>query len=194
MTIDELRASLGDASPAYKAKQLHSVPNAPVVNRREFIVGRCKNKIVLDIGASGSLHDALVAAAKTCYGISLEGGPDVLKFDLDDMLGALPVWREMPEIVVCGEVIEHLSNPGHFLKRLRRAYPVPVIVTVPNAFNEINQQSLREGVENCNRDHVAWYSPRTIKTLLERAGYAIMEFAWYKGKPKFAEGMIVVAE
>jgi hypothetical protein len=32
-----------------------------------------------------------------------------------------------------------------------------------------------------------------LRTLLERYGYTIAEFAWYNGQPYTAEGLIVVA-
>jgi hypothetical protein len=53
---------------------------------------------------------------------------------------------------------------------------------------------MEAGTENVNVDHVAWYSWRTLKTLLDRYGYPIREFYWYKGRPRFAEGIIVVTE
>jgi hypothetical protein len=99
------------------------------------------------------------------------------------------------ELIICGEVLEHLSNPGYFLMFMRKTYPtIPVIFTVPNAFNEAGfDWLLRRGRENVNADHVCYYSYATIKELLRRAGYTIRRFAWYRGKPYVAEGLIVLA-
>lgn len=194
-TLDHLRDTLCGPDEAYRKKQLHPVPDAPVVDRAAFILGRCKGKVVLDVGASGPMHEAIVRVAAKCYGIDREHRSDVLAVDLDDYRSELPQLPDV-QLVVCGEVVEHLGNPAQFLQRLRTAHNCPVIITVPNAFGDGGRKSLERGVENCNLDHVAWYSHRTIKTLLERAGYGITEFCWYGSKgqrPKFSEGMIVVA-
>jgi len=213
-TIDLLRSQLGTApkpetQPAtaeYAAKMLHPIPEGKVVDRSAFILERVTGKRVLEFGATGPMHDAVVEVAASVFGVDRENGDRVQGFDLDNTEYArLPMMRQpeqgtnldeivTPEIILCGEVIEHLSNPGWFLTRLKRQYPdVPVIITVPNAFTKIGLGHLAKGLENVNIDHVAWYSPRTLKTLLERAGYEIREFAWYNGTPPHSEGLIVVA-
>jgi hypothetical protein len=204
-TIDDLRASLGGGSkvdPAYAAKQLHTVPDAPVVKREVFILDRVRGKRVLEFGASGPMHEAIVKVAVSCFGVDRQDGDGVVGFDLDAIRfdcvdhpnDVLPQPVDGVDLIVCGELLEHLANPGWFLTRLRRQYGgVPVIITVPNAAAIVNS-SLLNGIENCNRDHVAWYSWRTIKTLVERVGYQITDFAWYNGKPLTAEGLIFVVE
>lgn len=196
-TIDALRESLARPTPKvrtpeYVAKMLHAVPDAPVVDRAAFIRERCQGKVVLDVGASGPMHDVIVKVASTTYGLDRRDGPDITGFDLDAILPELPCFKDV-EIVVCGEVLEHLSNPGWLLARLHEQYRVPVIVTVPNAFTAAGRKHLENGIENVNKDHVAWYSYHTLKGLLERHGYTIAEFAWYNGQPFTAEGLIVVA-
>lgn len=197
-TIDALRESLAqpapkEVTPAYAAKMLHPLPVAPVVDREKFIVALCKGKRVLEFGASGTLHAALRVAADDLLGVDRDHGDGVFGFDLDDVTQAgLPT--NAPTMIVCGELLEHLTNPGYFLQRLRAQFAdVPVVLSVPNAFAKPQQQWLREGLENVNIDHVAWYSPRTLRTLLERYGYAIDHLHWYNGEPGTAEGFIVVA-
>lgn len=182
---------------AYEAKQLHRVPDAPVVSREEFLLERCAGKLVLDIGASGPMHDAIVKVAKECWGLDRVSGPKVIACDLDDDLPNIP-WDSSyaaPEIIVCGEVLEHLSNPGRFLGKLRSAYPsVLVVITVPNAFSDAARKHLANGIECVNLDHVCYYSYTTLKELVSRSGYAIRSWRWYNGKPMFAEGLIFVCE
>lgn len=214
-TIDELRSQCGsNHSPQYAAKQLHKVPEFPVVIRETFLLAQCQGKVVLDIGATGKMHAEIVKAAKQCYGITRPDfpseDPNVKAFDLDDVSKrGIPCWPGV-EVVVCGEVLEHLSNPGHFLRRLKSWYDkvcerpnldrtppfrtVTKIFTVPNAFSSVGAASLRQGIENVNIDHVSWYSYRTLRTLLERHNYTIREWAWYKGVARFSEGLICVAE
>jgi hypothetical protein len=203
-SIDALRESLARPqakvrTPEYVAKMLHEVPKSKEVDRRRFIVDRCKDKCVLELGASGTLHDEIAVIAKETCSIDREDANRVMGFDLDEVsYVSVPyeaMTSERPELIVCGEVIEHLSNPGWLLTRLRRQWPdVPVIITVPNAFSLAGSHHMEHGVENVNRDHVAWYSYRTLRTLLERAGYEIAEFYWYNGEPYFAEGLIVVTK
>jgi hypothetical protein len=57
-------------------------------------------------------------------------------------------------------------------------------------FTYVQQKHLKQGRENVNIDHVAWYSPRTLRTLLERVGYTIQTFAYYHGDGPGAEGVL----
>lgn len=199
-TIDELRSHLGtapakEADTAYAEKMLHRVPDAPVVDRAAFILEQCRGKRVLEFGASGPLHEAIAKVTTAgSLGVDRETAAGIVGFDLDDVsLQTLP--DNNPEVIVCGEVLEHLSNPGWFLTRLRRQFPgVAVVLSVPNAFSAVAARHIVRGTENVNRDHVAWYSYRTLLTLLKRAGYTKNVFAWYRGAPMTAEGLLVVME
>ncbi len=198
-TIDDLRSQLGashspEAQQRYADKMLHPIPDASVVDRVAFILEYCAGKRVLEVGASGTLHDQIMGVATMTYGIDRKDGPCVEAFDLDDVSQSTLPAHDV-DLVVCGEVLEHLSNPGWFLTRLKRQYgATPTIFTVPNAFSAAAQQHMKRGVENCNRDHCCWFSFRTIKTLLERHGYGGYRFAWYGGQPLTAEGMVIYCE
>lgn len=196
-TLEDLRtecAGLLGRSPEYVAKQFHKLPPAKVLEREAFIVRRCEGRVVLDIGASGMLHEEIVRVASKCYGIDRDDSEGVVGINLDDVNSVLPHYPDV-ELVVCGEVIEHLGNPLQFLRKLRANYPCKIIITVPNAFTRAGQRFIRDHwIENVNLDHVAWYSPRTLKTLLERAGMTVSQWAWYRGEPGLAEGIIAVVE
>ena len=196
-TLDDLRTELsgyGNRTAEYIQKQIHRVPGAPVVVRETFILERCKGQVVLDIGASGPMHEAIVKIANCVYGIDREESPGVMGLNLDDYHAKLPYYPAV-SLVVCGEVLEHLSNCGHFLDKLRATYKgIPVIITVPNAFTDTGRRHMEEGISNVNIDHCYWFDWRTLKTLLARSGYDIKELFWYKGRARFAEGLIVVTE
>ena len=93
------------------------------------------------------------------------------------------------ELIVAGEIIEHLANPGNLLKVLRQI-SCPLLITVPNAFSSAAAGHLSAGTENVNKAHVSWYSYTTLLTLTMRYNYSLKEFYWYSGKPLFAEGLI----
>lgn len=207
-TIDALRESLAKPTPQvrtpeYVAKMMHDVPETTVVDRQKFILERTTGKRVLEFGASGQLHELIRAQASAYLGVDRVAGDRVVAFDLDDVS-----WKSLPgsahyndanviapEAIVCGEVLEHLANPGWFLQRLHRQFAdVPIIVSVPNAFCHAAAVHMQDGIENVNIDHVSWLSYRTLRTLLERYGYVIDVFHWYNGEPLTAEGLIVVAK
>lgn len=196
-TLDDLRSQLGGGpvrSAAYTEKMLHPLPPCKAVDRVKFILQHAAGKRVLEFGASGPLHDALVLAAAHVVGVDRAEAPGVIGFDLDDVSRETLPYAHA-EIIVCGEVLEHLGNPLHFLRRLHAQYArVPVILTVPNAFSAIAARWIRKGTENVNRDHVAWYSPKTLSVLLERAGYGVGDLYFYGGDDATAEGLLVVTE
>ncbi len=214
-TLDELRSQLGaapktPATEAYAAKQIHQVPDVEVVDRTVFLVQKVAGKKVLEFGASGPMHDGIVKAASSVFGVDRQAAPGVKAFDLDAIIAfgskvgpPLPgqVWNTttmqfdpLPfDIIICGELLEHLSNPGWFLARVKLQYPgVPMVITVPNAYSSAGSRAIAKGIENVNRDHVAWYSWHTLKTLVERHGFTIQEFCWYHGEPRTSEGLIMV--
>lgn len=200
-TLDDLRTSLmrpkatDVCADAYVEKNLHEVPVGEVVDRLALLTAGCEKQVVLHVGASGEAHALLQQVATRVIGWDLEPThEDTIKIDLDEIGVPLPVDEAVTRIV-CGEVLEHLGNPRHFLERLRAAYPGRrVIITVPNAFSSIARKWMDKGYENVNKDHVAWYSHMTLTTLLERVGYRLRWWGWYNGQPGTAEGLIAVVE
>lgn len=177
----------------YIARMMHPIPRRDVVSRERYILDACQGKVTLDIGASGPMSAAIGKVAKEYYGIDvidIPGLDHLYQMDIDNT-------DEMPEIpgveiVIAGEVLEHLSNAGHFLDLLH-AYGCPVILTTPNAFSETGYKHVsRRSVENVNPEHVAYYSYRTLKTLVERHGWMVLDWHWYNGKPGTAEGLIFI--
>ena len=169
-------------SDEYRVKQLHPIPDADTVDRVQFILKQCKGKKVLDIGSSGPLRETLKQHC-TLTGLDKKEGADIV-CDVEK--------DKMPDgdydLIVAGEVIEHLSNPGAFLDKLKK-YNCDILITVPNAFSP---NSAIVGIENVNLEHVAWYSYHTLKALVERHGYTILEWHWQNGKKYIAEGIIFV--
>lgn len=190
--VDVLRECTDIVSAEYAEKYLHAIPDAPVVDRVKYLVGKCRGKRVLSLGGSGPADEAIKKAAAKYYSVDRAGAPS-FNIDLDKSPKSLAFVAALFDLVVCGEVLEHLSNPGRLLDAVR-ALGVPVIVTAPNAFSSVGSGWLAKHKENVNAEHVAWYSYRTLLTLVTRHGFTVKDFAWYNGKPIRAEGLIFELE
>lgn len=199
-TLEDLEKEAHDMAgydPDYWKKQMHRVPKSQVLDRTIYLQAACKDKIALHIGCDGPLDALLNKEAKKLYGIDKGkiDREDFIEFDLDTLAHEkMPIFEGV-EVIICGEVLEHLSNPGWFLKRMKEAYPGALVVfTVPNATAFGLVSTLKnKGYECVNPDHVCWYSYTTMRTLLGRFNYSIEGFYWYNGKPFVAEGLIILA-
>lgn len=192
-TIADLRSAItSHGMPEdYVKKMLHTVPELPIVkDRAAYLVEKAKDRIVLDIGCTGKISKAIKAVAKKYYGIDQVATESVIEVDVDHRPDQIPVYEDV-EIIIASEILEHLANPGYFLMALNQLYNGKLIyITVPNA----GSYTVRDGCEMVNKDHVAWYSYTTLKTLLTRYGFTIEEARWYNGVPHKAEGLIFVVK
>jgi hypothetical protein len=186
----------GNPERVWREKMLHAIPETESVERVPFLVERCQGRVVLNLGsASGDLHDKLAKAADRIYALDKEptNQPTTAIFNLDSVNGSdkLPFCDLPIDLIVAGELFEHLANPGWLLQRLSINFPsAEVVITVPNYQSAGGGKYIRQGIECVNRDHVAWYSWRTLLTLVERYGYVCREWRWYNGEPRTAEGLI----
>ena len=78
------------------------------------------------------------------------------------------------DTIVAGEIIEHLENPGLFLRNLlRHLKPTGTLVlSTPNPFytNQV-WKIWRYGAPQVHEDHMGWQDPITMTQLLRRTGY-----------------------
>jgi SAM-dependent methyltransferase len=90
------------------------------------------------------------------------------------------------ELVIAGEIIEHLDRPGDFLDAVRQlvAPGGELVITTPNPTALTNVVLGLAGREVQNADHVGWHSWRTLDTLLGRHRYTVSELAYYR-HPRF---------
>jgi len=90
------------------------------------------------------------------------------------------------DVIFAGEVIEHLSNPGQFLRCARKhLHPGgTLLITTPNRFSiralrsiilENKVQKYRKLIDG----HTAYYDIRSLEHLLEREGFLIKELGYY---------------
>lgn len=159
-----------------------------ISKRSEKIVQLCKNKTVLDIGcidhkastekSEGWVHKRIKRVASSLKGLDYEAKEveklrkkgynivygDAENFDL----------QEKFDVIVCGELIEHLLNVGNFLDCVRKHMHKDsiLILTTPNAFATRRiVGSIIKGRLNENKEHVAYYSDTTIYQLLRRKNF-----------------------
>lgn len=188
--------------PAPPAESVHRLPRARLADRIEFVLERARGRRVVHLGfvdetrmderiAQGSwLHAQLARVAEELVGIdaSRQGveaaagdGYDVYAADLERPEEVAALGLEPADIVLAGELVEHLSNPGAMLDAVRPLVrdEGSLIVTTPNAHALTNVLAGLAGRELVNSDHVGWQSWWTGQTLLGRHGFRVSEVAYY---------------
>jgi 2-polyprenyl-3-methyl-5-hydroxy-6-metoxy-1,4-benzoquinol methylase len=171
----------------------------PVSDRAAFIANMCRDRCVMHLGCAAwpltdqqwrdgmLLHVPVSKAARRAYGIDLSeeglvflrdrGFKDLIRWDVEK-LDELRV-DDLVEIIVAGEIMEHLSNPGLFLRgisRFMRRHKSRLIISVPNAFSYRHFiPVLLSKTEFVMPDHTAYYSFSTLRELLQRHDLQIIE-------------------
>lgn len=163
--------------------------------REEYILPLVEGRTVLDCG--GVDHDAFALKAARgdwLHALAAERAKSVLGVDiLAEPVARLNAegryrfvvanaeelpFREEFEVVLAGELIEHLHNPGRFLASAWRAL-VPggtLILTTPNAHRLSSLlHLLRRGRELIHPEHVSLFSPSALTCLVERHGFRIRD-------------------
>ncbi len=178
----------------------------PLVQRLPYIEARCRGQRVLHLGCTNwpymepmlsdgtLLHLRLGAEARTLWGLDADqegldalaarGVPNLVRGDLE-RLDAVDI-PETFDVIIAGEIIEHLSNPGLFLRGIQRfmSADTRLVLTTINAYGaaRIGRYFLagRGGrQEPVHPDHVAYYSYSTLGRLLDRHGLDVASVSFY---------------
>ncbi len=201
-----------------------------VLDRHELILSLVKGKRVLDLGAADNLHmdekrqndewlhEEICRVASHCVGVDTdeecverlrESGYDIRVGDVEEL-----DLHEISDVVVAGELIEHVFNVGRFLDSARQhlAPEGILIVTTPNALALIDRSWIRPFRRTePNPTHVASYSLRTLRQLVDLKGFVIQKEGYYAQKssnlvkslfrrlaysvnPEWAEGLYVICK
>ena len=158
-------------------------------DRNDYLKAVIKGGAVLHVGCSdfpiteerinekNLLHGFLQETAREMIGIDLSeegvaimkrhGYDDVQVMDAEDMK-----FSRTFDFIVAGDVLEHISNPGLFLRSVGGLLSRngELIVGVPSAFTFNNLKPWFLGREQVHADHVFYFSPKTLAGLCGRFG------------------------
>jgi 2-polyprenyl-3-methyl-5-hydroxy-6-metoxy-1,4-benzoquinol methylase len=204
-------------------------------SKNEFILSRCKNKSVLDLGCIEHdlfqermkkkewLHMNIQKVAKSLIGVDIlkEYIIELNKKGFNIIFGNVEKLDEVAElkgknfdVIVAGDLIEHLFNQGNFINSLKPFFKenTEVIITTPNCFStKFMIPYFFCGKEKVREDHTCWFSINTLKQLLELNGFIVTEsyfrsdlkingirpffrVTFRKLFPRICEGLIIVAK
>lgn len=164
-----------------------------------YILALCTGKRVLDVGCVNHnfeatrlpdwRHKQISQVSASLVGLDYEKGvveelnregwnivaADAQDFDIRDR------FPDGFDVIVASEIIEHLVNPGGFLKSLARhlAPGGKVVITTPHAYGfAFFLEVLMWGEEHINDDHTMTFSRKNITRLFRKSGLVVDEFHW----------------
>ncbi len=197
---EPLRAA--DVDPEERFRWRHPLPRRGPVDRLQALVDAARGKRVVHVGFVDELlerkreqgvwaHERLAAVATSLVGLdsSAEGvsraaelGHEAHVVDAQSAEAVSGLGLAPADVVIAGEIVEHLDAPGPFLRAMRELVgPAGLLVlTTPNAYRLLNFVAPLSGSELVHPDHTAWHSPRTLRTLLERSGWRVEELGYYR--------------
>jgi len=182
---------------AHRARTLDAAWRSPIADRVAYLVDRCREKNVLDIGCVAHdearldsdewLHGHLARAAATCVGVDIleEGieavqaaGFDAVVQDLSNGLGPLGA-RGPFDVIIAGELIEHVSDLDMVFRVAAEGLSEggELILTTPNPYSPQRVRAGQLGIVWENVDHVSYLFPSGIAELAERRGLVLAEAA-----------------
>lgn len=181
----------------------HRLPPARLVDRVDFLTEAVRGRRAVHVGFVDSgcweyhsqfdswLHAHLDASASELVGLDLDGlgvaearrrGFEAYEVDCSDSGAVSGLGLQPAEVIIAGEIIEHLDNSGSFLDGLHSLTRPggQLVVTTPNSSGLMNAVSAAlAGYEVNHPDHVTLYSCFTLCNLLERHGWTVREVATY---------------
>lgn len=201
-----MRATLQEVRPP----SVHRLPRVRLVDRIAELQSLVRGRRVIDLGfvdegqmdakrGRGTwLHAVVAGVAREAVGVDAdeagvararELGFHAHNADVEDRAALEALELDPAEVVLAGELLEHLDRPGDFLEAVK-ALVAPdgvLVLTTPNAHSLTNALAGVAGRELVNPDHVSWLSWRTLETLLERHDWRLERLAYYRF-PRVAGG------
>jgi hypothetical protein len=190
-------------APTLNYTSLERIKSPPAVDKLSWLTEECRGQFVLDLGAYDEtaigakygtpwwLHGRLASSARRVVGVdNSKAIPEeglrtsatsvILRGDVYEV-GALDL-DERPDIVIAGELIEHLPDGVAFLRAIAMEPSLAgarLILTTPNAACAYNAIVGLVGRESTHEDHLAIYSYKTLHTVCARAGLVHVDLIPY---------------
>ncbi|MBS0241999.1 MAG: methyltransferase domain-containing protein [Proteobacteria bacterium] len=164
-----------------------------------YLADLVRDKSVLDVGcvdhdagkeqvSDAWLHKHLRRTARSIVGLDLseQGVSELSARGYDVVCGdatTVSLGKKF-DVVMAGEIIEHVDNPGQFLANLAK-HLAPggiLVVTTPNPFYALHMFEgtvLKDPGARWNEQHVSWFCPFTLKNLAERAGLVVDRVGYF---------------
>jgi SAM-dependent methyltransferase len=206
----------GSQAELSQAAMAHKLPKAKVVDRIDFLTDQARSRRVIHVGfvdtgcrsmqdtAGTWLHGHLQQRATSLVGIDVDeggvkeavvAGYEAYAVDCRDREAVEALGIAPAQLVIAGEVIEHVDDPGNFLAGLH-ALVAPggrLIVTTPNAYGLFNVFASLAHREINHPDHVVMFTWRTLTNLASRHGWRAVDTAMYVPSVKELSGRGPVA-
>lgn len=183
-------------------EMVHELPPARCVERTEHLVELARNRSVIHVGfvdqgyrgmqdrAGAWLHAHLDESARSLVGLDLDAdgveaaraaGFDAHAVDCRDAEAVAAAGVQPAELVIAGEVIEHLDAPGPFLDGLHHLLTADgrLVITTPNAAGLLNTVAALVNREVNHPDHVVGFTWRTLTRLLADHGFEVERSATF---------------
>lgn len=148
------------------------------------LIGISEDKILLDIGAG---RMPLSKGIKTKRTIRLDGVKDYNPDICCDINKGLPLKKNSVDIIIAGELIEHLDNPFKFIREVYRVLKKngTLILSTPNICSFINRFKMLSGrlpsycaapQDNVGFErHIVDFNLYVINKILEDAGFKVVK-------------------
>ncbi|MCX7620756.1 MAG: methyltransferase domain-containing protein [Acidimicrobiales bacterium] len=180
----------------------HRLPKAKLVDRLEYLTDKARGRSVIHVGfvdsgcrsmnqeAGAWLHAHLASSATKLIGLDIDeagvkeatdAGYEAYAVDCRDREAIAAAGIEPAQLVIAGEVIEHLDDPGSFLSGLHNlvAPGGELIITTPNAYGLFNVFASLSRTEINHPDHVVMFTWRTLTNLAARHDWEPVETRMY---------------
>lgn len=182
---------------------LHSIRHLESYNHLEWLISKVTGKSCLDIGAvehdlsytekPNWKHKLISEKASKVVGIDIleEYVKELKKRGFDIRLcdaTSSEYLGEKFEVIIIGDVIEHVENPANLLRfALRHLLPNgEIIVTTPNPYYTYHIKKFTKDKPFVNLDHIYWYTPTMALDLARRVNCSLKsyivnthELPWY---------------
>jgi SAM-dependent methyltransferase len=178
------------------------LPRSRSVDLAEFLVRASLGRTVTHVGFTGSsgtggfeprrqqVHERLSRVAADLVGLDTDAesveraranGYRAFAADCGDPEQVRGLDVRPAELVIAGELIERVADPGRFLDAMHPLIAAGgrLVVTTPNAASAIHVPAAVRGFELAHPDHVAVYSWFTLTNMLHRHGWAVRDFLTY---------------